>query len=77
MTSHTSIAARSGEINGDDLNWERGYVGMRAYRQSKIACGHSVWSAAGPQKHGKPLHSMRNASRLWQASQELTGITFA
>lgn len=160
VTSHTSIAARSGEINGDDLNWERGYAGMRAYRQSKIACGlfglersrlsitagweitsniahpgvaptslaarsevertkdttevrmirwlsarglivGTVASAtlpalmaavapeatdggfstvrggpAGPQKHGNPLHSMRNASRLWQASQELTGITF-
>ncbi|CPS08365.1 Putative short-chain dehydrogenase/reductase [Mycobacteroides abscessus] len=160
VTSHTSIAARSGEINRDDLNWERGYAGMRAYRQSKIACGlfglersrlsttagweitsniahpgvaptslaarpevgrtkdttevrmirwlsarglivGTVASAtlpalmaavapeatdggfstvhggpAGPQKHGKPLHSMRNASRLWQASQELTGVTF-
>lgn len=39
VTSQTSIAARSGEINWDDLNWEHGYDGMRAYRQSKIAFG--------------------------------------
>jgi len=39
VTSQTSIAARSGEINWDDLNWNRGYDGMRAYRQSKIAFG--------------------------------------
>ncbi|KAA0117439.1 SDR family oxidoreductase [Mycolicibacterium sp. P9-22] len=39
VTSQTSIAARSGKINWDDLNWERGYDGMRAYRQSKIAFG--------------------------------------
>lgn len=166
MTSHTSIAARSGEINWDDLNWERGYDGMRAYRQSKIACGlfglelsrlsntagwgitsniahpgvaptsllaarpevgrtkdttevrmirwlsarglivgtvasatlpalmaavapeatdggfygprwpGSAGGPPGPQKLWKPLHSIRNASRLWQASQELTGVTF-
>lgn len=39
VTSQTSIAARSGQINWDDLNAERGYDGMRAYRQSKIAFG--------------------------------------
>ncbi|MDV3130088.1 SDR family oxidoreductase [Mycobacterium sp. 21AC1] len=39
VTSQASVAARSGTINWDDLNWERGYDGMRAYRQSKIACG--------------------------------------
>jgi NAD(P)-dependent dehydrogenase (short-subunit alcohol dehydrogenase family) len=39
VTSQTSIAARSGTINWDDLNWERKYDGMRAYRQSKIAVG--------------------------------------
>jgi NAD(P)-dependent dehydrogenase (short-subunit alcohol dehydrogenase family) len=39
VTSQTSIAARSGTINWDDLNWEREYDGMRAYRQSKIAVG--------------------------------------
>jgi NAD(P)-dependent dehydrogenase (short-subunit alcohol dehydrogenase family) len=39
VTSQTSIAARSGAINWDDPNWERGYDGMRAYRQSKIAVG--------------------------------------
>jgi NAD(P)-dependent dehydrogenase (short-subunit alcohol dehydrogenase family) len=39
VTSQTSVAARSGEINWNDLNWERDYDGMAAYRQSKIACG--------------------------------------
>ncbi len=39
VTSQTSIAARSGAIFWDDLNSERGYDGMRAYRQSKIAVG--------------------------------------
>jgi hypothetical protein len=39
VTSQTSIAARSGTINWDDLNWERTYDGMAAYRQSKIAFG--------------------------------------
>lgn len=38
-TSQVSIAARSGEINWDDLGWKREYDGMRAYRQSKIAVG--------------------------------------
>ncbi|AQT81040.1 short chain dehydrogenase [Mycolicibacterium litorale] len=37
VTSQASIAARSGAINWQDLNWERDYDGMRAYRQSKIA----------------------------------------
>jgi NAD(P)-dependent dehydrogenase (short-subunit alcohol dehydrogenase family) len=39
VTSQTSIAARSGTINWDDVNWEREYDGMGAYRQSKIAVG--------------------------------------
>ncbi|MDZ4045415.1 MAG: SDR family oxidoreductase [Rhodoglobus sp.] len=39
VTSQVSIAARRGEINWDDLNWERTYDGMRAYSQSKIAFG--------------------------------------
>ena len=39
VTSQISIAARRGSINWDDLNWERSYDGMRAYRQSKIAFG--------------------------------------
>ncbi|NAS25837.1 SDR family NAD(P)-dependent oxidoreductase [Herbidospora sp. NEAU-GS84] len=39
VTSQISIAARRGTINWDDLNWERGYHGMRAYSQSKIAFG--------------------------------------
>lgn len=39
VTSQISIAARSGSINWDDLNWERGYDKQRAYVQSKIAFG--------------------------------------
>jgi NAD(P)-dependent dehydrogenase (short-subunit alcohol dehydrogenase family) len=39
VTSQTSIAARGGSINWDDLGWEEAYDGMRAYRQSKLACG--------------------------------------
>ncbi|MFL1376640.1 SDR family oxidoreductase [Nocardiopsis protaetiae] len=39
VTSQVSIAAKRGAINWDDLNWERSYDGMRAYRQSKIAFG--------------------------------------
>ncbi|MGA9873771.1 MAG: SDR family oxidoreductase [Rhodococcus sp. (in: high G+C Gram-positive bacteria)] len=39
VTSQISIAARRGDINWADLNWERNYDGMRAYSQSKIALG--------------------------------------
>lgn len=39
VVSQSSVAARSGRINWDDLNWERSYDGMAAYRQSKIAFG--------------------------------------
>ena len=39
VTSQVSVAARSGAINWDDLNWERSYHVMRAYSQSKIAFG--------------------------------------
>lgn len=39
VTSQSSIAARRGVIHWQDLNWQRDYDGMRAYRQSKIACG--------------------------------------
>ena len=39
VTHQTSIAARRGVINWDDLNWDNGYDGMRAYTQSKIAVG--------------------------------------
>ncbi len=39
VTSQVSVAARSGEIKWDDLNWEERYDGMRAYSQSKIAFG--------------------------------------
>jgi len=39
VTSQISLAASRGAINWQDLNWERSYDGMRAYRQSKIALG--------------------------------------
>lgn len=39
VTSQTSVAARSGAINWNDLNWAHTYDGMAAYRQSKIALG--------------------------------------
>ncbi|TGN65875.1 SDR family NAD(P)-dependent oxidoreductase [Nocardioides eburneiflavus] len=39
VTSQSSVAARRGTINWHDLDWERSYDGMAAYRQSKIACG--------------------------------------
>ncbi|XVV15344.1 SDR family oxidoreductase [Actinoplanes sp. CA-131856] len=39
ITSQISVAAASGALNWDDLNWENAYDGMRAYRQSKIAFG--------------------------------------
>ena len=39
VTSQVSVASASGAIGWDDLNWERSYDVMRAYRQSKIALG--------------------------------------
>lgn len=39
VVSQISVAAASGSINWDDLNWEEKYDGMAAYRQSKIAFG--------------------------------------
>jgi NAD(P)-dependent dehydrogenase (short-subunit alcohol dehydrogenase family) len=39
IVSQTSVAARRGTVNWDDLGWERTYDGMKAYRQSKIAVG--------------------------------------
>ncbi|MDL5156183.1 SDR family oxidoreductase [Actinomycetospora termitidis] len=39
VTSQLSIAARSGSIHWDDLQWERSYDGGAAYAQSKIAFG--------------------------------------
>lgn len=39
VTSQVSVAAASGAVNWDDLNWERSYDGMKAYKQSKIAFG--------------------------------------
>lgn len=37
VTHQTSVAARSGEVNWADLNWESSYDAMKAYSQSKIA----------------------------------------
>lgn len=39
VTSQVSVAAARGGIQWDDLQSERSYDGMRAYRQSKIAVG--------------------------------------
>lgn len=39
VTSQVSVAANEGAINWGDLNRERSYDGMSAYRQSKIAFG--------------------------------------
>jgi NAD(P)-dependent dehydrogenase (short-subunit alcohol dehydrogenase family) len=39
VVSQVSIAAARGAMHWDDLNWERSYDGMAAYRQSKIALG--------------------------------------
>ncbi len=39
VTSQISVAARSGAMHWDDLNWETSYDGRRAYGQSKIAFG--------------------------------------
>ncbi len=39
VTSQTSVAARQGKINWDDLNWDRTYHSRRAYGQSKVAFG--------------------------------------
>jgi len=38
VVSLSSIAARQGRINLDDLQSQRGYVPMQAYGQSKLAC---------------------------------------
>lgn len=39
VTSQTSVVARSGAIQWDDLNGEQDYDAMQLYRQSKIAVG--------------------------------------
>lgn len=39
VVSQTSVAAQRGAVNWNDLQWERSYDGMGAYRQSKIAFG--------------------------------------
>jgi NAD(P)-dependent dehydrogenase (short-subunit alcohol dehydrogenase family) len=38
VVSLSSVAARAGVIDFDDLNSTRGYAPMRAYSQSKLAC---------------------------------------
>jgi NAD(P)-dependent dehydrogenase (short-subunit alcohol dehydrogenase family) len=54
VTHQTSVAARSGVINWDDINWESGYDTMKAYAQSKIAVG----------LFGRELHN-RSAAAGW------------
>jgi NAD(P)-dependent dehydrogenase (short-subunit alcohol dehydrogenase family) len=39
VTSQISVAARSGSMSWNDINWETLYDGRRAYSQSKIAFG--------------------------------------
>lgn len=39
VTHQTSVAARKGEMNWDDLNYEQNYDVMKAYSGSKIAVG--------------------------------------
>ncbi|MCZ2828101.1 SDR family oxidoreductase [Modestobacter sp. VKM Ac-2986] len=39
ITSQSSVAARSGAVHWDDLDWERSYHPGRAYSSSKIAAG--------------------------------------
>ncbi len=39
VTSQSSIAARGGAISWEDLNGEKSYDSMKAYRQSKLAIG--------------------------------------
>ena len=39
VTSQTSLVAKRGKVNWDNLQWERGYNGMRTYGQSKVAVG--------------------------------------
>ena len=40
ITTQSSISAAQYRINWDDLNWEKRYVAIRAYSQSKIANVH-------------------------------------
>ncbi len=39
VTSQVSVAARTGSMHWDDVNWESSYDARRAYGQSKIALG--------------------------------------
>ncbi|GAA0310863.1 SDR family oxidoreductase [Kineococcus aurantiacus] len=39
ITSQISVAARSGAVHWNDINWEDSYSGIRAYSSSKIAFG--------------------------------------
>lgn len=39
ITHQASVAARSGKINWDDINWDNNYHVMGVYSQSKIAVG--------------------------------------
>jgi NAD(P)-dependent dehydrogenase (short-subunit alcohol dehydrogenase family) len=39
VTTQVSIAADQGQVNWDDIDWERDYQPMKAYSSSKIALG--------------------------------------
>lgn len=80
VTSQASVAARGGSIHWDDLDWQRSYDGMAAYRQSKIACGlfglelSRRSAAAGWGVTSNVSHP--GVARLWEVSEELTGVRF-
>jgi NAD(P)-dependent dehydrogenase (short-subunit alcohol dehydrogenase family) len=61
VTSQVSIAANSGAINWDDLNWQHDYNGRVAYSQSKIAFG----------LFGLELHR-RSAAHGWGITSNLS-----
>ena len=77
VTSQLSIAANSGAINWDDLNWEKSYSGMRAYSQSKIALGLFALelqrrsAASGWSISSNVAHPGVAATNLLQASPEV------
>jgi NAD(P)-dependent dehydrogenase (short-subunit alcohol dehydrogenase family) len=66
VTSQVSVAARSGAINWDDLNWDRSYNGgaPTPSRRSRSACSAWSWSvAATPTGGASPATSPTPASR--------------
>lgn len=38
VVSISSLVQRQARINFDDLSWQRGYIPIRAYQQTKLAC---------------------------------------